>query len=52
MTLDYSRASYVEFVNNMKVESLIGRHERAFAALVGVPRSILNDNLKSLDPKE
>lgn len=45
-TLGYSRASYVEFVSDMKVESLIGCHERAFAALGGVPRSILYDNMK------
>jgi transposase len=47
-TLGYSRASYVEFVDNMKVESLIGCHERAFAALGGVPRSILYDNMKTV----
>lgn len=47
-TLGYSRASYIEFVDNMKVESLIGCHERAFAALGGVPRSILYDNMKTV----
>lgn len=47
-TLGYSRASYVEFVGDMKVESLIGCHERAFAALGGVPRSILYDNMKTV----
>lgn len=47
-TLGYSRASYVEFVSDMKVETLIGCHERAFAALGGVPRSVLYDNMKTV----
>jgi transposase len=47
-TLGYSRASYVEFVSDMKVATLIGCHERAFAALGGVPRSILYDNMKTV----
>lgn len=47
-TLGYSRASYVEFVGDMKVETLIGCHERAFAMLGGVPRSILYDNMKTV----
>lgn len=47
-TLGYSRASYVEFVGDMKVETLIGCHERAFAMLGGVPRSILYDNIKTV----
>jgi transposase len=42
-TVGYSRATYVEFVSDRKVESLIGCHERAFAALGGVPRSVLYD---------
>lgn len=47
-TLGYSRASYVEFVSDMKVETLIGCHERAFAMLGGVPKSILYDNMKTV----
>lgn len=47
-TLGYSRASYVEFVGDMKVETLIGCHERVFAMLCGVPRSILYDNMKTV----
>lgn len=47
-TLGYSRASHVEFVSDMKVETLIGCHERAFAALGGVPRSVLYDNMKTV----
>jgi transposase len=40
-TLSYSRASYVEFVADMKVGTLIDCHQKAFAALGGVPRRIL-----------
>ena len=47
-TLGYSRASYVEFVSNMKVETLISCHERAFVAFGGVPRRILYDNMKTV----
>lgn len=47
-TLGYSRASYVEFVTNMKVGTLIGCHQNAFIALGGVPRRILYDNMKTV----
>lgn len=47
-TMGYSRASYVEFVSDMKVDTLIGCHERAFAAFGGVPRRILYDNMKTV----
>ena len=47
-TLGYSRASYVEFVSDMKVDTLIGCHERAFAAFGGVPRRVLYDNMKTV----
>ena len=47
-TLGYSRASYVEFVSNMKVETLIACHERAFAAFGGVTRKVLYDNMKTV----
>lgn len=47
-TLGYSRASYVEFVDNMKVETLIGCHERAFASFGGVTRRVLYDNMKTV----
>jgi transposase len=46
-TLGFSRASYVEFVSNMKVETLIACHERAFAAFGGVTRRVLYDNMKT-----
>jgi transposase len=47
-TLGYSRMSYVEFVSDMKVETLIGCHDRAFAAMGGVPKRILYDNMKTI----
>lgn len=47
-TLGYSRASHVEFVTDMKVDTLIECHQRAFAALGGVPRRLLYDNMKTI----
>lgn len=47
-TLGYSRASHVEFVTDMKVETLIACHERSFAAFGGVPRQALYDNMKTV----
>ena len=47
-TLGYSRASYVEFVSDMKVGTLIDCHQRAFGALGGVSRRILYDNMKTV----
>jgi transposase len=47
-TLGYSRASYVEFVNNEKLETLIRCHENAFDYFGGVPKEILYDNMKTV----
>ena len=47
-TLGYSRASYVEFVSDMKVQTLIACHERAFEAFGGVPKRVLYDNMKTV----
>jgi transposase len=47
-TLGYSRASQVEFVSDMKVDTLIACHEHAFAAFGGVPRQVLYDNMKTV----
>lgn len=47
-TLGYSRMSYVEFVADMKVTTLIGCHERSFAAFGGVVRQVLYDNMKTV----
>jgi transposase len=47
-TLGYSRASYVEFVTDMKVGTLIDCHQNAFVALGGVPQRLLYDNMKTV----
>ena len=47
-TLGYSRASYVEFVSDMKVTTLIDCHQKAFVELGGVPRRLLYDNMKTV----
>ncbi len=47
-TLGYSRASYVEFVTDMKVSTLIDCHQHAFEALGGVARRLLYDNMKTV----
>lgn len=47
-TLGYSRASYVEFVTDMRIETLIGSHQRAFEAFGGVVRQALYDNMKTV----
>lgn len=47
-TLGYSRASHVEFVSDMKVGTLIDCHQKAFAALGGVPQRLLFDNMKTV----
>lgn len=47
-TRGYRRASHVEFVTDMKVATRIDCHQRAFAALGGVPRRVLYDNMKTV----
>lgn len=47
-TLGWSRASYVEFCDDERVETLIAAHENAFAALGGVPMEVLYDNMKTV----
>lgn len=47
-TLGYSRASYVEFVSDMKVSTLVDGHPHAFEALGGVARRLLYDNMKTV----
>jgi transposase len=47
-TLGFSRASYVEFVTDMKVETLIACHEHAFGAFGGVSQRVLYDNMKTV----
>ena len=47
-TLGYSRASYVEFVTNEKLETLLSCHSNAFEYFGGVPEEILYDNMKTV----
>ena len=47
-TLGYSRAAYVEFVGDMKLDSLLACHAHCFERFGGVPRRILYDNMKTV----
>ena len=47
-TLGYRRASHVEFVDNMRLDTLITCHERSFIAFGGVPKQALSDNMKTV----
>ncbi|MHB8474143.1 MAG: IS21 family transposase [Gammaproteobacteria bacterium] len=47
-TLGFSRVSFVEFVTDMKVETLIACHQHAFETFGGVPRRVLYDNMKTV----
>ena len=47
-TLGFSRMSFVEFVTDMKVQTLIGCHDHAFEYFGGVTRRILYDNMKTV----
>lgn len=42
-TLGWSRATYLEFVTDERMETLLGCHERAFYYFGGVPREVLYD---------
>src|ERR1700747_3568363 len=45
-TLGWSRASYVEFVTDERVETLIEAHENAFFAFGGAPHEVVYDNMR------
>jgi transposase len=47
-TLGWSRAAYVEFVNDERIETLIEAHENAFLAFGGMPREVLYDNMRTV----
>jgi transposase len=47
-TLGWSRAAYVEFCEDERIETLIRCHEHAFAAFGGVSREVLLDNMKTV----
>ena len=44
--MGYSGASYVEYVRDEKVETLLVCHMNAFAYFGGVPKECLYDNMK------
>jgi transposase len=46
--LGCSRASYVEYVTDERIASLLGCHRRAFEFFGGVPRTVLYDNAKTV----
>src|SRR2546426_810896 len=48
LVLSWSRACYARFALDQTLESFLRGHVEAFAALPGVPRTILYDNLKSV----
>lgn len=45
-TMGYSRASYVEYVSNEKIETLLACHMNAFAYFGGVAKECLYDNMR------
>lgn len=47
-TLGWSRAAYVEFCDDEKVETLIQAHENALLAFGGVPAEVLYDNMRTV----
>lgn len=47
LTLSYSRAFYLEFFFDQRLENFLQAHVNAFAWLGGAPRTLLYDNLKS-----
>jgi transposase len=47
-TLGHSRAAYVEFVADERLETLLACHEHAFASFGGVPREVLYGNMKAV----
>jgi transposase len=48
ITLSYSRAVYLEFFFDQKIESFLRGHINAFEDWKGVPRTLLMDNLRSV----
>lgn len=48
MVLSWSRALYVDFSLDQRMDTFLRMHQRAFAAFGGIPRRVLYDNLKSV----
>jgi len=47
-TMGYSRASYVEYVDNEKIETLLACHMNAFRYFGGVAKECLYDNMRTV----
>lgn len=47
-TLGHSRASFVRYVTDERIETLIACHMAAFELFDGVPREVLYDNMKTV----
>lgn len=47
-TLGHSRASYVEYVSDERIDTLVACHVHAFEFFGGVPRDVLYDNMKTV----
>lgn len=47
-TMGYSRASFVEYVTDEKIETLLACHQHAFDYFGGVPKQVLYDNMKTV----
>ena len=47
-TMGYSRASFVEYVSDEKIETLLACHEHAFEYFGGIPKQVLYDNMKTV----
>ena len=47
-TLGFSRSTYIEFVSDEKLETLMRCHQNAFEHFGGVPYEILYDNVKTV----
>lgn len=48
MVLSWSRALFIDFTLDQRMDSFVRMHTRAFAFFGGVPRKVLYDNLKSV----
>ena len=47
-TLGYSRAAYIEYVSDERIDTLVACHVHAFEFFGGVPRELLYDNIKTV----
>lgn len=47
-TLGHSRAAYIEYVTDERIDTLVACHVHAFEFFGGVPREVLYDNVKTV----